>query len=64
LFFAALNSAVCQAAESGCGLNTREEKTMVLMGAACVLIAGACILAALRSKRINATPKVSNLKLK
>jgi hypothetical protein len=37
---------------------------MALIGAVSALLAGACILAALRSKRVNGTPKIKNLKLR
>jgi hypothetical protein len=37
---------------------------MALAGAVGVILVGACVLAALRSKRVNGTQKVKNLKLR
>ena len=37
---------------------------MALVGVFSALVAGACVLAALRSKRVNGTAKVKTLKLR
>lgn len=36
---------------------------MVLLGAVGALLAGACVLAALRSKRVNSTERIKKLEL-